>query len=100
MLAVLRERKDDWALAYRFASVNSLRGGQRPQDLPVNEPERIVGAAEGWPAHTMARKKSGRATARTSMHIGIVGGIPDGIHGPTTIVGHIGSRRNNPLIPG
>jgi hypothetical protein len=46
VLAVFRGRKDDWSLAYWFASVNSFLGGKRPQDLLISEPARVVAAAE------------------------------------------------------
>jgi hypothetical protein len=46
VLEVFRGRKDDWGLAYWFASVNSLLGGKRPQDLLISEPDRVVAAAE------------------------------------------------------
>lgn len=46
VLAVLRGRKDDWGLAYWFASVNSFLGGKRPQDLLIDQPARVVAAAE------------------------------------------------------
>jgi len=46
VLAVFRGRKDDWGLAYWFASVNSFLGGKRPQDLLIEQPARVVAAAE------------------------------------------------------
>jgi hypothetical protein len=46
VLAAFRGRKDDWGLAYWFASVNSFLGGKRPQELLIYEPERVVAAAE------------------------------------------------------
>ena len=46
VLAMFRDRKDDWRVAYWFASVNGFLGGKRPQDLLVGEPERVVAAAE------------------------------------------------------
>ena len=46
VLAVLRDRKDDWGVAYWFASVNGFLGGKRPQDLLVGQPERVLAAAE------------------------------------------------------
>ncbi|QQO14036.1 hypothetical protein JJB99_32770 [Bradyrhizobium diazoefficiens] len=45
-LKVFRGKKDDWGLAYWFASVNSFLGGKRPQDLLISEPDRVVAAAE------------------------------------------------------
>lgn len=39
-------KKDDWGLAYWFASANSLLGGKRPQDLLISKPDRVVAAAE------------------------------------------------------
>jgi hypothetical protein len=46
VLAVFRGRKDDWGLAYWFASVNSFLGGKRPQDLLIDQPARVIAAAE------------------------------------------------------
>ena len=46
VLAVFRDKKDDWGVAYWFASVNSFLGGRRPQDLLVEQPERVLAAAE------------------------------------------------------
>jgi len=37
VLSVFRGRKDEWGLAYWFASVNSFLGGKRPQDLLIDE---------------------------------------------------------------
>jgi len=45
VLDVFRGKKDDWGLAYWFASVNSLLGGKRPQDLLIGQPDRVVAAA-------------------------------------------------------
>jgi len=46
VLAVFRGRKDGWGLAYWFASVNSFLAGKRPQDLLIDQPARVVAAAE------------------------------------------------------
>lgn len=46
VLKVLGESKDDWGLAYWFASDNSFLGGKRPQDLLAEQPERVIAAAE------------------------------------------------------
>ena len=46
VLEVFRGKKDDWGLAYWFASVNSFLGGKRPQDLLISNPDRVVAAAE------------------------------------------------------
>ncbi|MER8767070.1 MULTISPECIES: hypothetical protein [unclassified Mesorhizobium] len=46
VLSVLHEKKDDWGLAYWFASVNSFLGGKRPQDVLPAQPERVLAAAE------------------------------------------------------
>ncbi|MCK1296770.1 MULTISPECIES: hypothetical protein [unclassified Bradyrhizobium] len=46
VLAAFRGRKDDWGLAYWFASINSYLGSKRPQDRLINEPARVVAAAE------------------------------------------------------
>ena len=45
VLGVFRGRKDEWGLAYWFASVNSFLGGKRPQDLLIGQPDRVVAAA-------------------------------------------------------
>lgn len=45
ILEVFAGRKDDWGLAYWFASVNSFLGGKRPQDLLAKHPERVMAAA-------------------------------------------------------
>lgn len=46
VLGVFRGRKDDWGLAYWFASVNSFLGGKRPQDLLIDQPDRVFAAAD------------------------------------------------------
>lgn len=46
VLAVFRGQKDDWGLAYWFASINSFLGGQRPQDLLIDQPECVAAAAQ------------------------------------------------------
>lgn len=46
VLAAFRGKKDDWGLAYWFASANSFLGGERPQDLLMRDPDRVVAAAE------------------------------------------------------
>ena len=46
VLKVFRGNKDDWGLAYWFASANSFLGGKRPQDLLISKPDRVVAAAE------------------------------------------------------
>ena len=46
ILAVFKGRKDDWGLAYWFASINSFLGGMRPQDALRTSPDRVVAAAE------------------------------------------------------
>jgi hypothetical protein len=46
VLAAFDGRKDEWGLAYWFASVNSFLGGKRPQDLLSTDPEMVVAAAE------------------------------------------------------
>ena len=46
VLDVFGERKDDWGLAYWFASVNSFLGGKRPQDFLIDQPARVIAAAE------------------------------------------------------
>ena len=52
VLTVFRGKKDDWAIAYWFASVNSFLGGKRPQDLLIDQPERVFAAAEDEVAGT------------------------------------------------
>lgn len=46
VLAVFGGQKDDWGLAYWFASVNSFLGGKRPQDLLITQPDLVIAAAE------------------------------------------------------
>ena len=46
VLVVFRGRKDDWGVAYWFASVNSLLGGKRPQDLLIDQPDRVLAVAQ------------------------------------------------------
>lgn len=46
VLKVFDGKKDEWGLAYWFISVNSYLGGERPQDLLIAVPARVVGAAE------------------------------------------------------
>jgi len=46
VLGVFDKRKDDWGLAYWFASANGFLGGKRPQDLLKDEAERVRAAAE------------------------------------------------------
>jgi hypothetical protein len=46
VLAAFKGRKDDWGLAYWFASVNSFLGGKRPQDLLSTSTDQLVAAAE------------------------------------------------------
>ncbi|KWV48568.1 hypothetical protein AS156_18100 [Bradyrhizobium macuxiense] len=46
VLSVFHGRKDDWGTAYWFASINSFLGGKRPQDLLIDQPDRVVAAAE------------------------------------------------------
>lgn len=45
VLGVFRGQKDDWGLAYWFASVNSSLGGKRPQDLLIDQPDCVFAAA-------------------------------------------------------
>ncbi len=45
VLAVFGTAKDAWGLAFWFASVNSLLGGKRPQDLLAKAPARVLAAA-------------------------------------------------------
>jgi hypothetical protein len=46
VLKIFQGKKDDWNLAYWFASDNSFLGGKRPQDLLATRPERVLAAAE------------------------------------------------------
>lgn len=46
VLRIFQGKKDDWNLAYWFASVNSFLGGKRPQDVLATQPERVLAAAE------------------------------------------------------
>jgi hypothetical protein len=46
VLDVFRGHKNEWGLAYWFASVNSFLGGKRPQDLLLNKSERVIAAAQ------------------------------------------------------
>jgi len=46
VLEILRDLRDDWGLAYWFASVNGFLGGRRPQDLLIDDPGRVIAAAE------------------------------------------------------
>jgi hypothetical protein len=45
ILGVLKERKDDWKVAFWFASMNSFLGGRRPQDVLATEPGHVLDAA-------------------------------------------------------
>ncbi|OYY87298.1 MAG: hypothetical protein B7Y61_05195, partial [Rhizobiales bacterium 35-66-30] len=46
VLKVFNGSKDDWGLAYWFASDNSFLSGKRPQDLLVEQSQRVIAAAE------------------------------------------------------
>ncbi|WP_416799385.1 hypothetical protein [Ciceribacter azotifigens] len=46
VLSTFQGAKDDWGIAYWFASVNGFLGGNRPQDLLISEPDRVISAAE------------------------------------------------------
>jgi len=46
VLEVFSGKKDDWGIAYWFASVNSFLGGKRPQDLLISKSDSVVAAAE------------------------------------------------------
>lgn len=45
ILDVLRQTKDDWGIALWFASHNSFLDGERPQDLLLSAPGRVLDAA-------------------------------------------------------
>ncbi|WP_155292795.1 hypothetical protein [Pseudomonas fluorescens] len=46
VINILATKKSSWGLAYWFASVSSLLGGKRPQDLLVTDPQRVIEAAK------------------------------------------------------
>ncbi|WP_175983234.1 hypothetical protein [Caballeronia zhejiangensis] len=46
VLKVFGNRKDGWALAFWFASVNSYLGGARPLDVLQSDPKHVIEAAE------------------------------------------------------
>ncbi|PZQ88713.1 MAG: hypothetical protein DI534_11200 [Leifsonia xyli] len=46
VLGLFADVKDDWGVAYWFASVNSFLGGRRPQDLLATAPEKVIAAAQ------------------------------------------------------
>ncbi|VVO74992.1 hypothetical protein [Pseudomonas fluorescens] len=45
VINILATKKNSWGMAYWFASVSSLLGGKRPQDLLVTDPQRVIEAA-------------------------------------------------------
>jgi hypothetical protein len=46
VIKVFGNFKDNWSLAYWFASANSFLGGARPCDLIAQAPEKIIAAAK------------------------------------------------------
>ena len=46
VLALFDRSKDDWGLAYWFASDNSFLGGKHPKDMLSEESVRVIAAAE------------------------------------------------------
>lgn len=46
ILAVFKDRKDGWGLAYWFAGANGFLDGHRPQDLLVSNPNAVLEAAK------------------------------------------------------
>lgn len=44
-LKAFRSVKDDWGIAFWFASANSYLGGQRPQDVLESHPDQVIAAA-------------------------------------------------------
>lgn len=46
VIKILEAKKSSWGMAYWFASVSSLLGGKRPQDLLVTDPQRVIEAAK------------------------------------------------------
>jgi hypothetical protein len=46
VIKILATKKSSWGMAYWFASVSSLLGGKRPQDLLVTDPQRVIDAAK------------------------------------------------------
>ncbi len=45
VIKILSEKKDDWGIAYWFASANRWLGGARPQDMLAVDPARVIAAA-------------------------------------------------------
>ncbi|PRH85783.1 hypothetical protein C5L14_19715 [Labrys okinawensis] len=45
VLKIFGQSKDGWGAAYWFASDNSYLGGERPLDLLLREPDRVIAAA-------------------------------------------------------
>lgn len=45
IIAVLRDKKDGWGMAYWFTSINSFLGGKRPQDVLMTDPQKVLAAA-------------------------------------------------------
>lgn len=46
LIEILSSQKDAWGMAYWFMSLNSFLGGQRPQDLLLSAPEKVIAAAQ------------------------------------------------------
>lgn len=45
LIEIFAESKDGWGMAYWFRSDNSFLGGERPQDLLISAPDRVIAAA-------------------------------------------------------
>lgn len=75
VLAVFRGLKSDWGVAYWFASVNSFLGGKRPQDLLLQQPDRVVAAAED----AIAGVQRSRVGPRRATPAWPIGRIPSGL---------------------
>jgi hypothetical protein len=46
ILKIFGDAKDGWGLAFWFAALNSFLDDERPQDLLVTDPERVIAAAK------------------------------------------------------
>lgn len=46
VMRILSEKKDNWGMAYWFASPNGWLGGSRPQDVLADDPAGVIAAAQ------------------------------------------------------
>lgn len=46
VIRILSEKKDNWGMAYWFASPNGWLGGSRPQDILADDPAGVIAAAQ------------------------------------------------------